>query len=247
MSLFLSRVVLDPRQRQVQRVLADCQALHCGLMAAFPDVAEAAARASLGLLYRLETHPRSGALTLLVQSRRPPDWSAAPVVSWLSADAGSPQVKPIDHLYAGLRPDLRLRFRLRANPTKRLSTLATADGTRPPGKRVDLRDDDARLAWLRRKGEDHGFALAAARVVAESGPPNVRTQAEGRQLGFRAVENGTGADRTLRRRMTFAAVVFEGELRVTDADLLRAALATGIGSGKAYGFGLLSVAPTGEG
>jgi CRISPR system Cascade subunit CasE len=38
-------------------------------------------------------------------------------------------------------------------------------------------------------------------------------------------------------------VVFEGRLRVTDAEAFRRALAAGIGSGKAFGFGLLSVAP----
>jgi CRISPR system Cascade subunit CasE len=42
--------------------------------------------------------------------------------------------------------------------------------------------------------------------------------------------------------MTFGDVVFEGRLRVGDAEAFRRALAVGIGSGKAYGFGLLSVA-----
>jgi CRISPR system Cascade subunit CasE len=37
-------------------------------------------------------------------------------------------------------------------------------------------------------------------------------------------------------------VQFEGDLEVTDAAAFRAALAQGIGSGKAYGFGLLSIA-----
>jgi CRISPR system Cascade subunit CasE len=37
-------------------------------------------------------------------------------------------------------------------------------------------------------------------------------------------------------------VLFNGTLAVTDPERFRAALATGIGSGKAYGFGLLSVA-----
>lgn len=44
-------------------------------------------------------------------------------------------------------------------------------------------------------------------------------------------------------QLTFGAVLFEGRLRVTDADLFRAALASGIGPAKAYGFGLLSIAP----
>jgi CRISPR system Cascade subunit CasE len=38
-------------------------------------------------------------------------------------------------------------------------------------------------------------------------------------------------------------VLYEGELEVTDTAAFRQALEKGIGSGKAYGFGLLSVAP----
>lgn len=46
-------------------------------------------------------------------------------------------------------------------------------------------------------------------------------------------------------KITFASVLFEGLLRVTNPDAFRSALEMGIGSGKAYGFGLLSIAPAG--
>jgi CRISPR system Cascade subunit CasE len=41
----------------------------------------------------------------------------------------------------------------------------------------------------------------------------------------------------------FLAVRFEGVLAVTDPEVFRATVAAGIGSGKAFGFGLLSVGP----
>lgn len=43
--------------------------------------------------------------------------------------------------------------------------------------------------------------------------------------------------------MTFHAVRFEGYLQVTDGDRFREILKNGLGSAKAYGFGLLSLAP----
>jgi len=46
--------------------------------------------------------------------------------------------------------------------------------------------------------------------------------------------------------MTFGAATFEGILEVTDAEKFRQSLKQGIGTGKAYGFGLLSVAPVRE-
>jgi CRISPR system Cascade subunit CasE len=43
----------------------------------------------------------------------------------------------------------------------------------------------------------------------------------------------------------FGSVMFDGLLRVSDPDVFRLTLQKGVGSGKAYGFGLLSIAPTG--
>jgi len=42
--------------------------------------------------------------------------------------------------------------------------------------------------------------------------------------------------------LTVGDVLFDGRLVVTDADRFRETLTAGIGSGKAYGFGLLSIA-----
>ncbi len=44
-------------------------------------------------------------------------------------------------------------------------------------------------------------------------------------------------------RLTFASVLFDGDLVVLDKMLFLEALSGGIGTGKAYGFGLLSIAP----
>lgn len=242
--LYLSRILLDPRHRGVHRDLADCQALHRTVMAAFPPVAATAAadpRAALGVLFRLETHPRTGGPALVVQALAPPDWSALRRAGYLlpAAAGDGPPVKDVSAGYAALRPGLRLRFRLRANPTRRLSTPRGPDGARPAGKRVDLRDDDARMAWLERKGRDHGFALVRSQARPDIDLPNVRATPEQPQSGYRP----GGEGETARRTMTFGAVLFEGELAVVDADALRRALAEGIGPGKAYGFGLLSLAP----
>ena len=43
--------------------------------------------------------------------------------------------------------------------------------------------------------------------------------------------------------MTHSSVLFDGLLRVTDTDAFLRTLVRGIGPGKAFGFGLLSVAP----
>jgi CRISPR system Cascade subunit CasE len=94
---------------------------------------------------------------------------------------------------------------------------------------VPLRKEESRLGWLTRKAATAGFELVEVQGVdvvdAMQREPNV---VRGRR------EGGV---------VTIEGVLFEGRLRVVDAQAFRAALVEGIGRGRAYGFGLLSVAP----
>ncbi|PJK08196.1 type I-E CRISPR-associated protein Cas6/Cse3/CasE [Lysobacteraceae bacterium NML120232] len=106
----------------------------------------------------------------------------------------------------------RCRFRLLANPTVSRA-----------GKRLGLVGDDAQLAWLGRQGQRCGFTLESAQVTA-SDVLHVRKA--------RADKDPISLQR----------VCFEGVLRVADAVQLKDALVSGIGPGKAFGCGLLSLA-----
>src|SRR5947209_20436461 len=70
-TLFLSRLIIDPRSRAVRRDLGDCHDLHRTIMAAFPQAQanDAGARAQFDVLFRVDTDGRSGKVMLLVQSR----------------------------------------------------------------------------------------------------------------------------------------------------------------------------------
>jgi CRISPR system Cascade subunit CasE len=201
--------------------------LHQRVLHAFPDEPDVtSARERFGVLYRVES--MDGGARILIQSRERPDWSRLPA-GYLREPASGP--KRIDEQYAQIAVGLEFVFRLRANPTRRVSERNTGQGEQWRGKRVDLRRDEDQLAWLRRKGEAAGFSLLVVRANPEVG--DVRAMPGTAVHGKR---QGTG-------RLTFGAVTLEGRLRVTDAARFRQALETGIGSGKAYGFGLLSIAP----
>ncbi len=231
--LYLSRITLDGRSRTAQRDLTDCRALHRTVMRAFPTVPDGPdkAREAFGILFRAEPMPRSAtsAFTLLVQSRERPDWSQLPD-GYLALQ----EPKCVDGYYQGLQIGYILRFRLRANPTKRISANNDQETARWHGKRVELRRAEDQVAWLARKGIEGGFRLLHIQTDADVVDTSTRHGLNA--LGYRrdALEG--------RRRMTFGSVLFEGRLAITDAELFRATLAAGIGSGKAYGFGLLSVA-----
>jgi len=150
---------------------------------------------------------------VIVQSFVAPDWSK------LDADPkyldGVEEPKQI--ALAGLREGLPLRFRLRCRPSKRIGM----DGNLDEGKRRSLKDKEEIFGWLYRKGEDGGFRVTAA--------------AFDRVYWFDSKEG--------RQEKPLGGVVFDGELIVTEAEKLRETVANGIGPQKAYGFGLLSLAP----
>lgn len=241
--LYLSRLLLNPRSRAVRRDLADCHGLHRTILRAFPTALSGAAHAreQFGILYRLDHDGRiPDRLALLVQSRLAPDWSFLEPGYLLDATGvtENPATKPIDHLHALIHAGLVLRFRLRANPTRKIAATAENGEKRRNGMRVELRDQEKLLGWLARKGTQHGFDLWS---TVSNGPANVRVVVEDKVTGKRAGEQ-TAAQVVERTALTFGSVLFEGVLRVTDADAFRLALESGIGSGKAYGFGLLSLA-----
>lgn len=117
----------------------------------------------------------------------------------------------------------RYRFSLLANPTKKLR-VDNADGTRKKnGRRVPITQREELIAWLQRKAESGGFSINA---------DSLRTIPRGREFFHKPGAHGT-----------HTAVEFQGELTVTHAAQFRSIVAAGIGSAKAFGFGLLVVAP----
>lgn len=244
--MYLSRLVLNPGLRAVRNDLADCQAMHRRIMSAFPDLGRRPGpRAELGVLYRVEAEARSGDLVVIVQSRDRPDWSRLPdgYLREVRGETLNPACKLLDEQYASIETGGRLRFRLRVNPTRKIDTRSGPDGRRRNGRRVELRDDSARIAWLQRKAGECGFEILTVR--ADPRVPDVLVLAEAKVGGSRPVTS-TGREVVSTSRLTFRPVLFEGELKVTDVALFRATLAAGIGPGKAYGLGLLSVAPAGR-
>lgn len=89
------------------------------------------------------------------------------------------------------------------------------------GKRLGLETEPEQMHWLKRKGEENGFCVLMARAHGDE------------VVQF---------DTTNRFKATFRAVTFNGTLCVTNPERMMTALESGIGSGKAFGFGLLSVA-----
>lgn len=215
--MYLSRLILNPRSRRVQREASDPYQMHRTVMHAFPDLLREGVER---VLFRLDTHPRTGVPTLLVQSLGMPDWS------WLRGTGGGTYLLPLtEDTNPGVKffepafsKGQSLVFRLRANPTIKRK-FASGDH-----KRIGIYDESKQIAWLMRKGEQGGFEILTVRV---SGCGLVRTTV------FRGGEL---------QRVQILGVQFDGVLRVTNPLEFQQTIRQGVGSAKGLGFGLLSVA-----
>ncbi len=237
--VYLSRLILDLSNTRVRRNLSDTYQLHRTILSAFPQApAGASARRHFGVLYRIESMARTPMQArLLVQSTGTPDWSRLPG-SFLAPppdERGNPAVRRIDEDYARITAGAQFFFRLRANPTRRLSNRASEREDPLIGKRVALLREEEQLAWLERKGAQHGFRLLKTQLHPTI--PAVQAARQGTERG----KQRAGDDRRS-LPLTFGAVLFTGFLEVTDSDRFQTTLIEGIGSGKAFGFGLLSIA-----
>jgi CRISPR system Cascade subunit CasE len=212
--------------------LTNCQRLHHRLMTTFPTVPEGVEpRQHHGVLYRVDLMS-SGRIEVIVQAWTVPNWSALDPGYLANGGDGRPllDLKRVDALYDALSVGMRLRFRLVANPTRRVTTAAGQS------KRVEVRGKEAQLAWLQRQGEQCGFAVQVA--YAASTPAVTVIGRSGKAIGWKK------DDRQEERihRITIKPVQFEGLLEIVDVAAFRHALEHGIGPARAYGCGLLSIA-----
>jgi CRISPR system Cascade subunit CasE len=149
--MFLHRVHLDARCKEVRRDLADPYEMHSTLCRAFaaPDQ-----NAESSFLWRLEPETDlRGNSRLILQSRGKPDWGRIGVEGYVLGEP-DPPLDFFDRLgLETVKAGAVFRFRIRANPCV----------TRA-GKRLGLMKLDDQLSWLKRKGENHGFGIQGART-----------------------------------------------------------------------------------
>lgn len=221
MGHYLSLLHLNPLSRQVNRDIADIVEMHRTIMSAFPEVANGdSPRAKFDVLYRLEVQHRSGKIHLYVQSNIEPQWKELPDTYILSNHNKGIAVKSIEKAYENIQEGMRLRFRLRANPTRKIKTKTATEGQRRHGQRVPVRGELEQVEWLNRQGARCGFRLDSVAITSSGRPELVRSN---------------------RHQRTFQGVLYDGVLTVLDREHFKYSLQKGIGPGKSYGFGMMSV------
>ncbi len=212
--MYLSRVELDTKRRSTMAALIAPQKFHGAIESSFPGER----RRRLWRLDRL-----GGKLYLLLLSEQKPD------LTKVAAQFGSgrmPETKEYNSFLQRIQPGSIWQFRLTANPTKsRIDPVSHGDKcSLKRGKVQACSTVDFQEMWLRQRAEKHGFIL----------PEDGVTITASRWLHF---VKGNSTDRTV----SLLSVTYEGVLQVTDVKLFRCLLTEGIGRGKAYGLGLMTI------
>lgn len=163
-------------------------------------------------LWRLDT--LYGETYLLILSEEKPDLTS--VVAQFGHPGDTFETRSYAPLLDRITKDSRWQFRLTANPTYS----EKQDGERGKVKRhVTVAHQEE---WLLDRAEKHGFQLNPEEFRV------TRTQ----NLAFHKKGDTT---------VTLLSVTYDGILTVTDPEKFRETLVHGIGRGKAYGNGLLTV------
>ena len=210
--IYLSRMKLDPKCRSTMKALAAPNLLHGAIEQAFSGPRERN-------LWRVDS--LQGNTYLLLLSRNAPDLTRAYEQFGPRNTEAAWETRNYEPLLARVTPGSRCQFRLVANPT-----ISKGGGENVRGKVHGHITADYQKKWLLNQAEKHGFLLHEDEFGV------VQSQ------WLRFYKGADGA----RQRVTLLAVTYEGALTITDADLFRQVLTEGLGRGKAYGMGMLTIA-----
>ena len=217
----------DPRKERDPDFLAPYAPEDFGLVKDHEQV-HVPRKENAGFLFRIDPHA-GGGVGILVQSIVKPDWDYAfHNARYLISD--TPMLKPFNPKF---EMNQSLEFRLVANPTMKFDTLTKKERmkyTKEEFKKIEGRNGK-RLPvpacqlydWLSRKAAVAGFSITKDSI-------NIQT-------GYIYIQKRDEKMKRLR------SVRYDGILKVINPDSFEKTLSAGIGPAKAFGFGLLSVAP----
>lgn len=222
---YISHIALNTSRRETRRLLGNPQAMHAKVMKSFfPDDLEQ--DGANRVLWRVDSTRERDDLYIVSAAR--------PDLTGFVEDAGWPtlatwQTREYGQRLNSLTKGQQWGFRLVANPTYYQSQ---ENGR---SKRLAHSTPQHQIQWLLGKAEDHGFQIADLEVLTEGGSelvPNVQTS---RERNWKFPRAG--------KTVTVKSVQFDGVLTVTDPGAFSKALMGGIGAAKAYGCGLMTIAP----
>ncbi|MFF0752686.1 type I-E CRISPR-associated protein Cas6/Cse3/CasE [Streptomyces sp. NPDC004267] len=252
--MFLTRFRMNTARPGTRRLLSSPQALHAAVMSSFPNLLPSDQASGDGprVLWRLDHNAKAEVLLYLVSPEQPDLTHLVEQSGWpTTASPGAPgwQTRPYAPLLDRLAKGDRWAFRLTANPVHHIRR--TGD---EPRKRTAHLTPTHQLQWLLDFGrqERAGFRVLEKREDKRLLPggttynkhPHHGDRYEVHVRDQRALAFGKRADGGGRGgQVSLVTVTFDGRLEITDPERMRLTLTAGLGKAKAYGCGLMTLAP----
>lgn len=226
--MYLTRFRVNTARLGARRLLASPQALHAAVMSSFADPPRNNDDGPR-VLWRLDRKSPADTYLCIVSPGKPDLTHVVEQAGWPTT--GGWETYDYQPLLSRLRAKDRLAFRLTANP---VHSVRTKDGEpTKPTAHVTAR---YQLNWLLKYQQAAGFSVVERRSVPPEGTELERYDVilHNRQK-HKFTKNGSNT-------VTLVTVTFDGRLEITDADAFRRTLTQGMGRGKAYGCGLMTLA-----
>ncbi|MEV8311827.1 type I-E CRISPR-associated protein Cas6/Cse3/CasE [Streptomyces flavidovirens] len=255
---FLTRFRVNTARPGARRLLSSHQSVHAAVMSSFPallptDSAGPGQADAPRVLWRLDHNARAEVFLYIVSPDRPDLTHLVEQAGWPAAatDPSTPgwQSRPYTPLLDRLTQGDTWAFRLTANPVHHIRR---KDGE--PTKRTAHLTPTHQKGWLLERQDRCGFRILekpADKRLLPSGTTYQKREHHGDRYELtvrdqRAVSftKHRQADASKQRPVSLVTVTFDGHLQVTDPDALRRTLTQGLGKAKAYGCGLMTLAPT---
>lgn len=235
--MYLTRFRFNTARLSARRLLSSPQAMHAAVMSAFPDVCSGVGGGPR-VLWRVDHNRANSEVLLYIVSPARPDLThLVEQAGWPVAAPEGWETRPYAPFLSRLTAGTRWNFRLTANPVHHIRRKSGE-----PIKRTAHLTPRYQVRWLLDRQERAGFRILE-RTEQEPRLPredNYEVMVHSRRrMAFSKMDRATGE----KHPVTLVAATFDGRLEVTDPDTLRHTLTAGLGKGKAYGCGLLTLAP----
>ena len=214
--MYLSRIYLDISRKETREAIENREKMHGA-------IEKACGNDSTRNLWRIDIVPSGGNFDtmLLLLSESLPDLTV--IQSQFGYGVRPGQTTDYTKLLNHIEEGDYWRFRLNAVPVKSIRT------DKGRGKKVCLINREEKTQWFMRAAEKIGAEVSAEDVAIWASAP----------VEFKKA----GRNDSTRKSVCFYETMFEGILKIKDAELFRNALKSGIGREKAYGAGMLTVMP----
>ncbi|MFE7138949.1 type I-E CRISPR-associated protein Cas6/Cse3/CasE [Streptomyces sp. NPDC057644] len=255
--MYLTRFRVNTGRSDGRRLLGSPHRVHGAVNASFPTPPS---RDGSGprVLWRVDRNGTFETLLYIVSPGRPDLTHLVEQAGWPASDEPGWKTFAYADFLTALHEGDTWGFRLTANPVHNIRHQYVKEGERT--KRAAHRTPRQQMTWLLKRQEEAGFEIVRKPeerrllpegdeyelVVRDLSPLQFRrppSQERAQTQTQRAGKAGRDSD-----DVQITKVTFDGRLRVTDPEILRRTLTHGLGKAKAYGCGLMTLAPVrGEG